>query len=254
MKSFRRVALGLTPPVAIVLLWWYVTYTGKVPPMILPSLPAVGNAFKNNVLSGQLLADLGISLTRVVKGYLVAASLGVVVGTLIGVSRRFDELLSPTLHAIRSIPMMAWLPLIILWCGIGEESKIVIIVISAFFPVMINTIGGITDTPQQYLEVARLGKMGAFRTFWKVYLPSAVPQIFVGLRLGLSISWIALVASELLAANSGIGFRISDSRIKIRPEGIFMGIIVIGIIGVILDKGLTTIAKRATRWNSGGKE
>jgi sulfonate transport system permease protein len=217
--------------------------------MILPDIPTLIRAFQKNISSGQLFIDLGVSLGRVFKGYLIAAVLGVTIGTLIGVSRIFDEVLSPTLHAIRAIPMMAWLPLIILWCGIGESSKIVIIVLSAFFPIMINTIGGITDTPQQYIEVARLGKMSPLRTFGKVYLPSAIPQIFVGLRLGLSISWIALVAAELLAANSGIGFRIADARIKIRPEVIFMGIIVIGIVGIIMDKILTTIVKRATRWN-----
>ena len=146
--------------------------------------------------------------------------------------------------------MLAWIQLIILWFGIGEESKVAVIVLGAFFPIMINTTSAIKQTQKSYIEVAKLYKLNKWDTFKKVYLPSATPQIFVGLKLGLGISWMAVVAAEMLAASSGIGFRISDARVLMQPDVVIVGMIVIGVIGVIMDKILTKISQKATPWIS----
>lgn len=248
MKNTGKIVKGFIPPILIFLAWWYVTYDHKVPTIILPGIPSVIDAFRVNLTNGQLFADLSVSLERVFKGYSISVVLGVTIGTLVGMSRNFDQIISPTFHALRAIPIIGWLPLIIIWCGIGEMSKIVIIILGSFFPIFMNTVNGMTQTPKSYVEVAHLGNMSPLRIFLKVYLPSATPHIFVGLRLGLGIAWMALVASELLAANTGIGFRIADARIKLNTEIVIMGMIVIGIIGVIMDKALTTVAKHFTRW------
>jgi sulfonate transport system permease protein len=204
--------------------------------------------------TGQLKEDLLISLSRVVKGYLVSAILGIILGSLIGMFRTVKELLLPLITVIRQIPMIAWIPLIILWAGIGEASKVIIIVLAAFFPILVNTESGISGTPKEYLEVAKLYKLNPWKTFTRVYLPHALPQMLVGLKLGLGVSWMAVVASELIAATSGIGYRMSDARSMMRSDIVIICMIVIGLVGVIMDKVIGVIFDTVTPWQKLNRE
>lgn len=248
MSRARKISLGLLIPLVIVVAWWYVTTYTDVPKSLLPGLPDVGNTFLRIWNNGQLQKDLSVSLVRVVKGYLVAAVLGVSLGSLMGMSKDVCALFLPLMTTIRQIPMIAWIPLIILWCGIGEMSKVVIIVIAAIFPVMVNTLSGISGTQEGCIEVARLYKLSKWKTFVKVYLPSALPQILVGLKLGLGVSWMAVVASELIAATSGIGYRMSDARSLMQSDVVIVCMIVIGFLGIIMDKGLSLLFGLLTPW------
>lgn len=248
MKKTKQLVLSSIIPILVLIGWYYVTNFKDTPAAILPKISSVGKAFVKLVNNGQLVGDLSISVIRVVKGYFFAALLGITLGTLMGMSRTIRHLFSFTLNAIRQIPMLAWIPMIILWCGIGEASKVVIIVMGAFFPIMVNTVSGISTTSEGYIEVARLYKLSKWKTFTKVYLPSALPQIFVGLKVGLGISWMAVVASELIASSSGIGYRISDARSLMRPDVMIVGMIWIGIIGITMDRILSFVAKKATPW------
>ena len=144
--------------------------------------------------------------------------------------------------------MIAWIPLIILWCGIGETSKVVIIVLVAFFQILVNTQSGIESTPKGYIEVARLYKLGRWKTFIKVYLPHAIPQILVGLRLGLGGSWMAVVAAELIAATSGIGYRMSFARSNMQSNVVIVCMIVVGLVGVLMDRGIGVLFTALTPW------
>ncbi|MFQ7001194.1 MAG: ABC transporter permease [Clostridium sp.] len=247
-KKSKNIILGLIIPMCILILWHLAKTKTDISSAILPNISDVIKSFISQIKSGQLFRDLSTSLGRVLKGYIVAALLGVTLGTIMGMSKKINSIFSLTLNIIRQIPMMAWIPLIILWCGIGETSKVVIIVLGAFFPIMVNTISGIQSTPKGYIELSQLYKLSKWRTFIKVYLPSALPQIFVGLKLGLGISWMAVVAAELVAATSGIGFRISDARSLMQPDVVIVGMIVIGIIGILMDKILVLIGKRVTPW------
>lgn len=240
--------ISILLPLIILVAWFITTNYGSVPGAILPSIGRVIDSFKDQIISGQLFSDIGVSLIRVLKGYILAAILGIFLGTIMGISKVWDKFFSLTLNTIRQIPMLAWIPLIILWFGIDEKSKIVIIILGAFFPIMINTIGAIKQTQVSYIEVARLYKLSKWDTFRKVFLPSALPQIFVGLKLGLGISWMAVVAAEMLSGSSGIGFRISDARVLLQPDVVITGIIVIGFIGVLMDKILSKISKMITPW------
>lgn len=248
VRNLKNIILSLLIPAAVLVFWHLTTSGGNVPSAILPTISDVIESFQKQLASGQLLEDLSISLMRVLKGYFVAIILGITLGTFMGISDTCNRIFSLTLNTIRQIPMMAWIPLIILWFGIGELSKVVFIVLGAFFPIMVNTLSGIKSTPKGYLEVARLYQMSGVDTFRKVYLPSALPQIFVGLKLGLGISWMAVVASELIAASSGIGFRISDARSLMQPDVVIVGMIVIGVVGILMDRILTFILKKATPW------
>ena len=249
MKSvIRKTILALILPLVIVAAWIYATTFLQIPAGILPSIPQVWSAGVEMISSGQLQSDLLISLVRVLKGFLVSAVFGVTLGSLIGMFRPVREMLLPLITVIRQIPMIAWIPLIILWCGIGELSKVVIIVLAAFFPILVNTESGIAGTPESYLEVARLYKLNPWKTFCKVYLPHALPQILVGLKLGLGVSWMAVVAAELIAAVSGIGYRMSNARSLMRPDIVIVCMIVVGLVGIGMDKVIGLIFGSFTPW------
>lgn len=248
MKTLKKVLMGLLVPVCVLLAWYcYTTFT-DVPNSLLPKIPTVIGAARDMITSGQLQQDLSVSIIRVIKGFLASGCLGVFLGAIMGMGRRMKELLLPTITTIRQIPVIAWIPLIILWAGIGEGSKVIIIMIAATFPVLVNTLNGFTSTPEGLVEVARLYKLSRWHTFTKVYLPHALPQMLVGLKLGLGVSWMALVASELIAASSGIGYRMNDARSLMRSDKVIVCMIVIGMVGILMDKILSVIFEAVTPW------
>lgn len=247
-RVIRKTILALVIPVIIIMIWFYTTTYMVIPKGILPTIPDVGQTFLEMLKSGQLENDIAVSISRVLKGYCISVVLGVTLGSLIGMYRSIKELFVPVITVIRQIPMIAWIPLIILWCGIGETSKVVIIVLVAFFQILVNTQSGIESTPKGYIEVARLYKLGRWKTFIKVYLPHAIPQILVGLRLGLGGSWMAVVAAELIAATSGIGYRMSSARSNMQSSVVIVCMIVVGLVGVLMDRGIGVLFTALTPW------
>ncbi|MDP4145062.1 MAG: ABC transporter permease [Bacillota bacterium] len=235
-------------PISILVLWEILTRLNVFPPILLPSVEDVVRSFIEQLSSGQLLGDLSVSLIRVLKGYSIAIILGLSLGVFMGVSLRASKFFTIVFDGIRQVPPMAWIPLLILWFGIGETSKIVMIAKSAFFPILLNTINGIRNTPKGYLEVAKMYNIKKRDLFTRVYFPSAVPSIFVGLRLGAGASWMAVVAAELIASDSGIGYRINDARSLMQPDVVIVGMIVIGTVGMLMDLILKRVAKLASRW------
>lgn len=248
MSKGKKFIYGLILPVIIVISWYLYTTFSNVPNSLLPKIQNVFTAFNEMVSQGQLQNDLAVSFLRVVKGFLVSGVIGILLGAMMGMSQKISAMLLPTITAIRQIPVIAWIPLIILWAGIGEGSKVVIIVIAASFPVLVNTLSGFTSTPAGYIEVARLYNLNRWQTFLKVYLPHALPQMLVGLKLGLSVSWMALVASELIAASSGIGYRMNDARSLMRSDKVIVCMVVIGLAGIIMDKVISIIFETITPW------
>ncbi len=244
----KKVLLGLSLPAVVLLAWFLATSGGAVPSGILPSIPLVGEGFAEMLKSGELQTDLFVSLARVVKGYAVAAVLGVALGSIVGMSETMRQILLPTITVIRQIPIIAWIPLIIMWAGIGEASKVIVIVLAAFFPIMVNTEAGVESTPEGLLEVARLYRLSKAETFRKVYLPHALPHILVGLKLGLGVSWMAVVAAEMIASTTGIGYKLNYSRSMMQANRVIVCMIVIGLIGVLMDKLIGWIFTFLTPW------
>lgn len=236
-------------PFIVLLMWAYVTKKEVFPIAILPKISDVVGAFKEQIISKQLFIDLKISLTRVLQGYSIAVILGIFFGVLMGISNKAENFLKLGFTVIRQIPMIAWIPLIILWFGIDELSKVIVIVLASFFPILLNTINGIKKTDKKLIEVGRMYNLTPLEIFRKIYLPSAIPSIFVGLKLGLGISWMAVVGAEIIAASSGIGYRINEARSLMQPELVFVGIITIGIIGLIMDTGLSYLSKKLLKWD-----
>jgi sulfonate transport system permease protein len=248
MKHWPKVLLGFSLPLGIFILWWLTTNYSDVPTQILPTPQSVWAVYSGSGGAG-LMDQLLISLIRVVKGFLMASLLAVLVGSLTGISKVLNAIFLPTFTAIRQIPMIAWIPLLILWCGIGEESKIAIIVLAAFFPIFVNTLSGISETPESYLEVARLYKLSPLKTFLSVHLPFALPQILTGLQLGLGISWMAVVASELISASSGIGYHMSDARSFMRSDVVIACMLIIGLVGIIMNYAISALFHIVTPWS-----
>jgi len=237
-------------PAIIAAVWFYTTEKEIFSAAILPSIQTVTKSFMSQMKSGQLIEDVAVSLSRVIKGFALASILGIIFGICMGISDKFNRFFTLTFTGIRQIPMLAWMPLIILWFGIGEASKIVIIVIGAFFPVLVNTMSGIREIPKSFLEVGRIFQLSRWDTLRKIYLPAAIPSIFIGLRLAIGFAWMIVVAAELISASSGVGYRINDARSLMQPEVVIVGIFVIGFIGILMDQVLTRIAKLSTPWTN----
>lgn len=237
-------------PILILVLWIVATNLKLFSPAILPSISTVFDSLKSQLDSGQLVKDISISLIRVLEGYLIAATLGITLGVLMGISEKINKFFFLTFTSIRQIPMLAWIPLIVLWFGIGESSKIIVIVIAAYFPILLNTMNGIKRTDSKLIEVGNMYNLSKWKLFTKIYFPSALPSIFVGLKLGLGISWMAVVGAEIIASSSGIGYRMNDARSLMQPEVVFVGMFVIALLGIIMDQILTRISKKITPWEN----
>jgi len=248
MNKGIKISLKFIIPVLVIIFWLYATLIQGVSSSILPRISSVGIAFVDLVKKGTLQKDLSISIMRVIRGYGVSIIVGILLGTLMGMFEVAYHIFHGPLTTIRQIPNIAWIPLIILWFGIKELSKTVIIVMAAFFPIMTNTLNGILSTPQGYVELAQLYNLNLWKTFKKVYLPHTLPHILVGLKLGLGSSWMAVVAAELIASSSGIGYRLADARSLMRSDIVIVCMIVIGVIGILMDKGISLIFKSLTPW------
>ena len=184
--------------------------------------------------------------------FLSAFILAFPVAVLIGIVRPLEDYLTLTLEFIRHIPPIACIPMLILWLGIGEASKIAVIILAAFFPIFLNTLDGVINCDKKLLEVGDIFGFSEKDKFFKIILPSAMPSVIVGMKLGLGYSWRALIGAELIAASSGIGYMIMDAEQLSRPDIIIVGIITIGLLGYIIDLLFFSLTTRLPNWNKKG--
>jgi ABC-type nitrate/sulfonate/bicarbonate transport system permease component len=259
----RRARRGLSRPAIVVLrlvsmllffaLWWGVSLLNahvlKVfNPVLLPAPDEVLRAGIKMAASGELLKHITASLSRVLWGFGIAAALGIVVGTALGRSRVLEHLVDPMLEMLRPIPPLAFLPMMVLWFGIGESSKIAFIAYAAFFPVFTTTIEGIKFVDPVLIRAASSLGASERQIFWHVVLPAATPNIITGLRLSFGLSFFVIVAAEFIAADSGLGFLINDARTFFLVSNMLLGAAVIGIIGVAANILLRKLEARLLRW------
>ncbi len=190
------------------------------------------------------------SLYRVFWGYTIAVILAVPLGIIIGWSPRIRLLIQPTMELIRPIPPLAWIPIAILWFGIGIKSAAFIIFLGAFFPILINTTSGVLATEPIHIEAARTLHASNKDIFLKVLIPAAIPSILTGMRIGVGIGWMTLVAAEFTGVKQGygLGYMIMTARDIHRPDEILAGMFLIGLIGFVIDMGLRFIERKLVRW------
>lgn len=241
---------GLLLPVCILFFWWWGARERWWSPFLLPGPFVVLRSFFDLLESGELLRNVAASLLRIAKGFSASAACALVTAFVCGVSRPVLRQISPTLELLRHIPPMATIPMLILWFGIGEASKLVIIVMATFFPIFLNTVQGISQCDRGLLEVAESFGYSRAQALRHVVLPAAVPYILTGMRLGLGYSWRSLIAAELVAASSGLGYMILDAEQLSRPDVILVGILVIGFLGSLIDLFFSLVTKRLTAYRS----
>jgi ABC-type nitrate/sulfonate/bicarbonate transport system permease component len=217
-------------------------------PVLLPPPHKVLEAGIELTLSGELLRDIAASLYRVGLGFLVAAMLGVGLGTLIGRSRWLEQLLEPPLELLRPIPPLAFLPMLVLWFGIGEMSKVMFIAYAAFFPIFTTTCEGIKFVDILLIRAAQTLGASEREIFRYVVLPAASPSIITGLRVGFAQCLFVIVAAEFIAADSGLGYLINDARSFFLMSHMLLGAAVIGIIGFVFNAVLRRLEARILRW------
>lgn len=226
---------GAIIPALLLLTWQYVSTNGLVPLSQLPSPEMVWLAAVDLAQRGLLGQYIAISTQRVLLGFAAGATIGLALGAVVGLSRLGDILLAPTLGAIRAVPSLAWIPLLILWFKIGEESKIILIAIGAFFPVYTIVAAALRHVDRQLLEAGRAFGRHGVSLFTTVQLPAVVPSVLSALRLALAQAWLFLVAAELIASSMGLGFLLVDSGNNGRIDRIFLAIITLALLGKLTD-------------------
>jgi NitT/TauT family transport system permease protein len=272
-RRWNDIAVGLIVPVIAIGIWQWVASMGWVNENILPSPLAVWNKWvaylmplqdfntwhENNpegsrlawAFSGELIVDSLGSLYRVVVGFAVGAGLGLPLGLAMGASRIVYAWMNPLVQLLRPIPPIAYIPLSILWFGLGNPPAIFLIAIGAFFPVLMNTIAGVRQVDGIYLRAARnLGASGT-TLFVRVILPAAVPYILTGVRIGIGTAFIVVIVSEMIAVNNGLGFRILEAREYFWSDKIIAGMISIGILGLAIDSAMNALNNYLLRWHRG---
>jgi sulfonate transport system permease protein len=244
--SFARRFLksGAAIPLAILLFWWYGSKSGWWSAFVLPGPYAVMRSFSHLALSGELARNIYSSVARIARGFAASSAVALSLAFICGLYQPLMRAFSPTLKFLRHIPPIATIPMLILWFGIGEVSKLVIIMMATFFPIFLNTAQGISQCDGRLLEVARVFGYTRAKELRYVVLPSALPYVLTGMRLGLGYSWRSLVAAELVASSSGLGYMILDAQQLSRPDVIMAGIIVIGCLGSLMDMSLSFLSSR----------
>jgi len=244
-RSRRRglALLGAILPVALVLAWVLATTVGDVPAYKVPSPLDVWTAGVQLAGTGQLGQYVAISVQRVLIGFAVGSVVGLVLGAVVGLSRVGEALLAPSIAAVRAVPSLAWVPLLILYLGIGEDSKITLIAIGAAFPVFTTVAGSLRHVDPHLVEAGRAYGLGPVSLFARVQLPAVLPSLVSGLRLALAQSWLFLVAAELIASSMGLGFLLSDSQANGRVDRMFLAIILLAVLGTLTDAVLNLLQK-----------
>lgn len=254
MKGTAKKALLILymwiPLVILIALWEVSSSSGALNPAIMPAPSGIIRSFAAMLESGRWQTNLLASLSRIVKGFIVGAFCGLVVGFFMGTFKPIEKLMTILVGFLRPIPTIAWIPLFILWLGIGDVSKVTIISIGCFWPVLLNTINGIKSVDHKLLEVAILFEKSWMEQLRKIILPSALPSILTGLRLSVSAALTGVLSAEMLAANSGIGFLITFGRDLAQPGIMLVGVLTIAFLGLGVDFILLQAEKRLLRWNT----
>lgn len=251
-KRIPDVVYSVGSIVTVLLIWVIGSQTGLINAGYFPTPSTLGAALvdlvKNGYQGHPLAQHVGISLFRTLVGFVIGVAIGVPVGLLAGYSRRAGAVVSPIMAFIRPIPPIAFIPMSVLYFGLGEVGKIILIVFVSFNYVQANAQAGAANIPLMYLRAAESIGLSRAQTFWRVILPGALPQIFTGLKVALALSWAVVVAAELVGAQTGLGFMISDAAQLFRIPVVYIGIVLIGIIGLIMNIALNGIESRIVHW------
>ncbi|MFI5349252.1 MAG: ABC transporter permease [Elusimicrobiota bacterium] len=232
---------------SVLLLWQFACAWARS--RLLASPLQIAESFLVLCRSGELPLHVLASLGRILGGYLLAAPLGVCLGLLLGVNKRLRYFGEPLLAVMRPIPPLAWVPLAILWFGLGNGPAYFVTGIAAFFPIFTNTLSGVENVPKRHLEVARIFGAGDDLQLRDIVFPASLPFIAAGLRVGLMVAWMSVIAAEMVSSNHGLGSFIESSQEMLNTPAVMAGMATIGLVGVAMDIALKGLEKRILRWN-----
>jgi taurine transport system permease protein len=254
-SALARASGALLAVAAVLALWQLLTVvTGVIAPTRFPHPAEVGLAWQQIAIEGYSNARLHEhalrSVALVSMGFVVAASAGVALGLAMGASRQIEALVNPVFLLLRPVPPLAWIPLAIVWLGLGDAAKIMVIFVAAFVPSVINSHAGVRQIEQPLFEAAAMLRVTGWRYWREVLVPGALPSIFTGLRLSLQASWTTLVAAELVGAVAGLGQILNQAAQDIYPAMILVGMVSVALAGWLMTQGLAWIERRAMPWKA----
>ncbi|MGS3179122.1 taurine ABC transporter permease TauC [Aeromonas dhakensis] len=253
----RRLGISLLTLSALLALWWLVARLGLISPLFLPPPAQVLQQFATlagpqGFMDATLWQHLAASLQRILIALAAATLCGVTVGLAMGLSPTLRGMLDPLIELYRPVPPLAYLPLMVIWFGIGETSKVLLIYLAIFAPVAMATLAGVQGARQVRLRAARALGANRWQVLWYVIVPGALPDMLTGLRIGLGVGWSTLVAAELIAATRGVGFMVQAAGEFLATDVVLAGILVIALIAFTLELGLRALQRRLTPWHGEG--
>ncbi len=241
------VGVGLVLPVVLLLAAELSVRAGWVPANLLPPPSEVVHTL-GELAARDLLRHIGASTLRVATGFAAGVSLAILLGAAVGLNRWARAALDPTFQGLRAIPSLAWVPLLLLWLGIDEASKVTLIAIGAFFPVYMGVASGFRDVDRKLIEVGEMAGLSDAALVRRVLLPAALPAVLTGLRNGLSLAWMFMVAAELIAATKGLGYLLTDGRETGRADIVLATIALLAVLGKVTDTAMAALERRLLAW------
>lgn len=241
---------AIIAPLILLSLWQFTCLSGLFPPQILVPPSGVAKALVDMAASGELQRHVSDSLFRLIFGFALGAIGGMAFGALIALSRYAEAALSPIFLTLWQVPVIAFVPLMVMFLGIDEPFKIAVVAIAGFFPMALATFDGIRGVPRNWFEVARIYRLTLPQLIRRILLPATVPAVLTGIRVSLTRAWVVLIAAELLAADSGIGQMMEMGRQLFQIDTVLAGVVVSGLIGFLLDRGARWIESHASRWKT----
>lgn len=236
-------------PTTLIIIWQALSTLGIISSRVLPSPIEIVISAHELTLNGQLISDVWISLKRVFWGFIIGGGIGFFFGLINGLSKLSESLIDSSIQMVRNIPHLALLPLVILWFGIEEESKIFLVALGTFFPIYINTFHGIRNVDSSLVEMAKVYELKGLSLFWNVIFPASLPSILVGVRFALGTAWVTLIVAETIAANSGIGYLAMNAREFMQLDIVLLSIILYALLGKFSDVIAKMIEKKSLKWN-----
>lgn len=240
--------LYIALPVIILIVWEGFNRAGKLKPYTMPSLEKLFKTIIEFTQNGQLFTNISVSVLLVLEGFFLALITALTVGLLVSLFPKFDTFTDLVIQILKPIPPIAWIPLAILWFGIGQESKIFIIFIGAVFPIFLNTVDGVKTIDKKYFELAKVYEIPKGELVKNIVIPGALPSIMTGIRLGVGNAWVSVVAAEMIGATKGVGYMLSNGRSLSRPDIVILGMLLVGVFGKIMDDILRMLRKKVITW------
>lgn len=248
--SLYSLTRALIVPLLLLFIWDFSVRFNIVPSSLVASPGMTLQDLIAMLTDGRLATHCAISLKRLLLGFGIGTSIGILLGTAIGINRLSAELIEPTIAILAPIPTIAWVPLLIMLLGIGDTAKIALIAFGTIFVVILHTSHGIRSTSREFVELAKVFGKGRQDLIIDVLFPAALPEIFTGMRIAMALAWTLLLVSEIIASSEGLGWLIWDARNFSRPDDLFVGMIAVGLLGRLTDYVLVSLERSSTRWRS----